>query len=153
MESKLAMIASIITRKTYFFIFLIAGILYGLLYAVMTNLIDLRSGFRYINFSFTVTSITFFIIFSILGGLLIALQVYTIKNRQKSLKSANVGFLGTFLSFFNVTCPFCKPLLLSLIGFSGSLTFLKFGIALAFASVLLLLISIYLIAKNITDKK
>ncbi|MBI1935765.1 hypothetical protein HYS31_04970 [Candidatus Woesearchaeota archaeon] len=153
MRKKLHIIASVLSRRNYFFIFLVSGLLYGIIYAVMTNLIDVRFGLKYINYSFTIVSIMFVILFSILGGILISLQVFAIRNRQKSLKSANVGFIGAFLSFFNVTCPFCKPLLLSLIGFSGSIAILKYGLALAVVSIVLLLISIYLVALNINTNK
>ena len=149
MREKLHVIAGVLSRRNYFFIFLISGLLYGIIYAVMTNLIDVRFGLKYINYSFTNVSIMFVVLFSILGGILVSLQVFAIRNRQKSLKAANVGFLGAFLSFFNVTCPFCKPFLLSLIGFSGSLAILKYGIALAIISALLLLVSIYLVTLNL----
>lgn len=149
MKRKLSVILNVLGRRNYFILFLVSGILYGLIYSVMTKLIDLRFGLKYINYSFTNVSITFFVIFSILGGILISLQVFAIKNRQKSLKYANVGFVGTFLSFFNVTCPFCKPLLLSLIGFSGSLVILKYGLTLALLSIVLLLASIYLVTLNL----
>ncbi|MEK6983335.1 MAG: hypothetical protein AABX33_02080 [Nanoarchaeota archaeon] len=115
----------------------------------MTNLIDLRYGFDNINISFGRVSMVFFIVFSMLGGMLVALQAFAIKNKQKLMRSARVGFFGAFLSFFNVTCPFCKPLLLSLIGFSGSLAILKYGLALAFISVILLLVSIYLVISSV----
>ena len=146
-------ITHVLSRRNYFLVFLIAGILYGLLYAIMTNLIDVRFGLDNINYSFTIVSASFFVVFSILGGTLISLQIFAIRNRQKSLKSANIGFLGAFLSFFNVTCPFCKPLLLSLIGFSGSLTILKFGTTFAILSILLLLTSIYLLTVSLNKSK
>jgi len=149
MKKKINVIISVLSRRNYFFIFLVSGLLYGIIYAVMTNLIDVRFGLKYINYSFTNVSIMFVVLFSILGGILVSLQVFAIRNRQKSLKAANVGFLGAFLSFFNVTCPFCKPFLLSLIGFSGSLAILKYGIALAIISALLLLVSIYLVTSNL----
>lgn len=157
MRKELHIIASVLSRRNYFFIFLVSGLLYGIIYSVMTNLIDVRYGLKYANISFTVVSSTFFVAFSILGGILISLQVFSVKRKQKILKSANVGFIGAFLSFFNVTCPFCKPFLLSLIGFSGSIAILKYGLALALISITLLLISIYLVASNINvirgDKK
>ena len=149
MKNPLLTIKQVLSRKSYLVIFLIAGLFYGLLFAVMTNLIDIRSGLNYITIAFTKVSATFFILFSILGGLLIALHIFAIKNMQKTLKSANVGFFGAFMSFFTTTCPFCKPLLLSLIGFSGSLAILKYGMALAIASALLLIVSIYLAASSI----
>lgn len=150
MKNQLFAIKQILSRKSYLAIFLVAGLLYGLLYAAMTNLIDVRSGLNYITIAFTKVSATFFTLFSILGGLLIALQIFAIKKRQNTLKSANVGFFGAFISFFTTTCPFCKPLLLSLIGFTGSLAILKYGTVLALFSVLLLLASIYLVATQVT---
>jgi len=149
MKKKLNVIISVLSRRDYFFIFLVSGLLYGLIYAVMTNLIDIRFGLKNINYSFTNVSIAFVVLFSVLGGVLISLQVFAIKNKQRALKSANVGFIGAFLSFFNVTCPFCKPFLLSLIGFSGSLAILKYGLTLAIFSAVLLLTSIYLVTLNL----
>ncbi len=149
MRQSLKVIINILHRKNYFFLFLVSGLLYGLVYAVMTNLIDLRFGLKNINIAFTLTSAAFFILFSILGGLLVSLQVFAIRNRQKSLKAANVGFAGAFISFFTTTCPFCKPLLLSLMGFSGSIAILKFGFVLVIISILLLLVSVYLVTLTI----
>jgi len=149
MNKQLNIIAHVLGKRNYFLLFIVSGLIYGLIYAVMTNLIDVRFGLKYINYSFTNVSITFVVLFSILGGILISLQVFAIRNRQKALKSANVGFIGALISFFNTTCPFCKPLLLSLIGFSGSLAILKYGFALAIISMLLLLVSIYLIILTI----
>ena len=150
MRKEFSIIANVLFRRNYFFIFLVSGLLYGIIYAVMTNLIDVRFGLKYINYSFTIVSIIFVVLFSILGGILISLQVFAIRNRQKSLKSANIGFIGALLSFFNTTCPFCKPLLLSLIGFSGSLAILKFGLALAIFSLILLIVSIYLVTSHLS---
>ena len=149
MKKQLSIIGHVLSRRNYFILFLISGLLYGLIYAVMTNLIDLRFGLDNINISFTQVSLSFVVMFSILGGILISLQVFAVRNRQKSLKSANIGFIGAFLSFFNTTCPFCKPLLLSLIGFSGSLAILKFGFVLAIISIILLLFSIYLVTLHL----
>ncbi len=149
MKEQLSIIAYVLRKRNYFFLFLISGLLYGLIYAIMTNLIDIRLGLKNINIAFTAISGIFFALFSILGGTLISLQVFVIRNRQKSIRSANIGFIGAFLSFFTTTRPFCKPLLLSLLGFSGSLALLKYGIALAILSVLLLLISIYLVTTHI----
>jgi len=148
MNKKLSVIFKVLRNRNYFILFVVSGLLYGIVYATMTNLIDLRYGLSDINVSFDRVSIIFFAVFSILGGMLIALQVFAVRNKQKSMRSAKVGFLGAFLSFFNVTCPFCKPLLLSLIGFSGSLAILKYGLALAFVSLILLLVSIYLVASS-----
>ncbi len=85
MKNQLFAIKQVLSRKSYLVIFWVSGLLYGLLFAVMTNLIDVRSGLNYLTIAFTKVSATFFILFSILGGILIALQIFAIKNRQNAL--------------------------------------------------------------------
>ena len=82
MNKQLSIVTNILGRRNYFLLFLISGILYGLIYAAMTNLIDLRFGLKYATVSFTAVSGTFFVLFSILGGMLISLQIFAIKNKQ-----------------------------------------------------------------------
>ncbi len=150
MKKQLKIIINVLKRKSYFSLFLLSGLGYGLIYAILANLIDIRLGLDNINISFTRISALFFILFSLLGGILITLQAFAVRNKQKSVSSANVGFFGAFLSFFTTTCPFCKPLLLSFIGFSGSLVLLKYGLLLAIVSLALLVISIYLATLNLS---
>lgn len=142
----IAVLYFILRRRKYFSLFLASGILYGLLFALLTNLIDIRSGLSNVSISFTWTSLSFFLVLSILGGLFIALQIFAVRQKQKMKGSTSTGITGAVVSFFATTCPFCKPLLLSLLGitgFSGSLILLKYGIAFAIGSILLLLLSIY----------
>ena len=148
----LSTIANVLRRRNYFLIFVASGLFYGVIFSIMTNLIDVRFGLSNIRFAFTWQSALFFIILSILGGLLISLQVFSFREKRKNYTSATTGISGMLVSFFATTCPFCKPLLISLLGLSGSIAILKFGLVLAFASILLLLGSIYLTLKSISKR-
>lgn len=150
---ELATIVSVLRNRAYFFIFVVSGLLYGLLFSMMTNLIDVRFGLQNIRFTFTWQSALFFVALSTLGGLLISLQVFSFRQKQKNYASATTGAGGMMVSFFATTCPFCKPLLLSLLGLSGSLAILKYGLLLAIISILLLIGSIFLTLKSIANAK
>ncbi len=146
MNQHVRIIASILKRRNYFLLFLISGISYAIVYATMTNMIDIRYirfGIGNLRINFTLISAIFFILLAILGGALVSLQVFAFRQKQKAASSLSTGIAGTFVSFLTSTCPFCKPLLLSLIGFSGSIAFLKYGPALAVASLILLGASIF----------
>lgn len=70
MNKQLNIIAHVLGKRNYFLLFIVSGLIYGLIYAVMTNLIDVRFGLKYINYSFTNVSITFVVLFSILAAFL-----------------------------------------------------------------------------------
>lgn len=150
---ELAAIVSVFRSRTYFFIFVVSGLLYGVLFSMMTNLIDVRFGLQNIRFAFVWQSALFFVALSTLGGLLISLQVFSFRQKQKNYASATTGVSGMLVSFFATTCPFCKPLLLSLLGLSGSLAILKYGLLLAIISISLLIGSIFLVLKSLPQTK
>jgi hypothetical protein len=152
MKQLFVSIKRVLSIRNYFFIFVASGLLYGIIFSMMTNLIDVRFGLSNIIFAFTWQSGSFFLILSVLGGLLISLQVFSFQEKQRNYISTTTGTTGMFVSFFATTCPFCKPLLISLLGLSGSIAILKFGLVLAFVSVLLLLGSIYLTLKSISKR-
>ncbi len=142
----------VLGRRNYFLIFVASGLLYGVIFSMMTNLIDVRFGLSNVRFAFTFQSGLFFIILLVLGGLLISLQVFSFREKQKNYTSTTTGMGGMLVSFFATTCPFCKPLLISLLGLSGSIAILKYGFVLAFVSILLLIGSIYLTLKSISKR-
>ena len=152
MKELFASIKRVLSRRNYFFIFVASGLFYGVIFSMMTNLIDIRFGLSNLRFAFTLQSASFFIVLSILGGLLISLQVFSFHEKRKNYTSTTTGVSGMLVSFFATTCPFCKPLLISLLGLSGSIAILKFGLVLAFVSILLLLGSIYLTLKSISTR-
>ena len=152
MKELFAPIKRVLSGRDYFIIFVASGLFYGVIFSMMTNLIDVRFGLSNIRFAFTFQSGLFFIILSVLGGLLISLQVLSFLEKRKNYTSTTTGISGMLVSFFATTCPFCKPLLISLLGLSGSIAILKFGLVLALVSILLLLSSIYLTLKSISKR-
>lgn len=152
MKELFAPIKRVLGRRNYFIIFVSSGLFYGVIFSMMTNLIDMRFGLANIRFAFTSQSLLFFIILSFLGGLLISLQIFSFREKRKNYTSTTTGISGMLVSFFATTCPFCKPLLISLLGLSGSIAILKFGLILAFVSILLLIGSIYLTLKSISKR-
>lgn len=152
MKELFTLIKRVLRRRNYFLIFIVSGLFYGVIFSMMTNLIDVRFGLSNIRFAFTWQSISFFIILSILGGLLISLQVFSFREKQKNYTSITTGVSGMLISFFAITCPFCKPLLLSLLGLSGSIAILKYGLVFALLSILLLLGSIYLTLRSMVRR-
>ena len=152
MKQLFAPIKRVLLTRNYFFIFIVSGLFYGVIFSIMTNLIDVRFGLFNIRFSFNWKSGLIFIALSILGGLLISLQLFLFHEKRKNYISAATGISGMFASFFSTMCPFCKPFLISLLGLSGSIAILKYGIVLAFVSILLLVSAIYLTLKSISRR-
>jgi len=152
MKEFIAPIKRVLGRRNYFLIFVASGLFYGVIFSMMTNLIDVRFGLSNIMFAFTWQSGLFFLILSVLGGILISLQIFSFREKRKNYTSTTAGVSGMLISFFATTCPFCKPLLISLLGLSGSIAILKYGLALAIVSILLLVGSIYLTLKSISKR-
>jgi len=152
MKEFIAPIKRVLSRRNYFLIFVASGLFYGVIFSMMTNLIDVRFGLSNMRFAFTWQSGLFFLILSVLGGILISLQIFSFREKQKNYASTTTGVSGMLVSFFATTCPFCKPLLISLLGLSGSIAILNYGLALAFISIFLLVGSIYLTLRSISKR-
>ena len=137
--------------KRNLLILLITLPIIGFLYSIFTGIIKFENSIYFSIMS--KNSIFALIIISILTSILLTLQISLIKERIK-IKGTKVGFFGTFLSFLTTACPFCKPLLISIIGLSSSTALLaKYGIQITIFSILLLITSIFIVSKNITKTK
>ncbi len=108
--------------------------------------------------NFTVLSASYTIAISVLFGINIAIIVYFLRRKIIEIRQSGIatGLLGIASGVLGMGCAACGSLLLtsslSLIGASGILAFLplaggEFGIL----GVILLLVSIYLIAKQIQN--
>jgi len=145
-------IKKVLENKRFFLLFVFSGLLYGGIFAILTNVIDLRFGISNIRFVFTWINVVFFVIFSILGGVAVSVGIFAFRQKQRMSKGLPTGASGMLLSFVTSTCPVCKPLLLSFFGLSGSVFIFQYGIILAVASIFLLLLSIYLMTSNLVKK-
>jgi len=139
------------TLKRNFLILLITLPIIGFLYSIFTGIIRFKDSIYFSIMS--KNSIFALIVISVLTSILLTLQISLIRERIK-VKGTKVGFFGTFLSFITSACPFCKPLLISIIGLSSSTALLaKYGLHITIFSIFLLITSIFIVSKNITKTK
>ncbi len=111
-----------------------------------------------ISTNFTPLTAAYVILIALLFGVNVAMTVYYLRRRISEIKSGGLtlGFFGLIASLFSLGCAACGPLLitslLSLFGASGVLAFLPFkGGELGILGAVMLLISIYLIGKQIDN--
>src|SRR3989338_7478359 len=114
------------------------------------------SYFGFWGTNFTPLTRAFILIVAILSGSNVALLVYYLKHRIKLERSAGIGILGVFTGLLGIGCASCGSVLLaSFIGLSAAAAFTGFlplmGIEFSIIGVLILLISIYLVAKKIQN--
>lgn len=102
-------------------------------------------------FSFWLT-----LLISILAGFNIAMLVFFLKRRLRTVSFTEVGFVGVFVSLLGIGCSSCGSIIfVSLFGLSTSVGFLGFlplrGIEFSILGLCLILFSIYFLAKKIQD--
>ena len=149
-------IKDILIRRNYFILFastaiLLFLILYILTLATTTNqslsIFIMMNGLDY-------AILTFFLLFiiSLLFGIYISLFVYKIRRNMKGRKVIGIfgGSSGLIAGIFGAGCPMCGSVIFALFGAPLALFFMPFkGLELRVLSILLLIISIYIISKSI----
>lgn len=95
----------------------------------------------------------FLFLFSLLAALALTLHVYKYENmKDRKIGKSSIGVAGAFIGMFTSACSVCYPLILTLLGIPTALAILPFGgIEIYMISVLLLLLSIYMISKSIEN--
>jgi len=111
-----------------------------------------------ITTNFTLLSASYTIAIAILFGIYIAMITYFLRRRIKEVGKSGIatGFLGIGSSVLGVGCAACGSFLLtsilSLVGASGALAFLPLGGSeFGIIGVILLVVSIYIMSKQITN--
>lgn len=107
-----------------------------------------------INFNFQ--SLTIVIVLSVLSGVNISALVFYIKNKIAAGREAGLGGLGLAMGILGVGCLSCGSVILSfLFGTTTTLMFISNlplkGIEFGLVAIVLLLLSIYLVAKKINN--
>ena len=109
-----------------------------------------------LNTNFNTANRILIIGLALLGGINVALLVFYIKNRAKVLKTAGMSGLGLGVGLLGIGCGACGSVILSSIfgltiavGFIGGLP-LK-GLEFGLVGIILILISIYVVAKRISQ--
>lgn len=108
--------------------------------------------------NFTLFSASYTIAIALLFGVYLAMSLYFLRRRIREVGQVGIaaGFLGATSGVLGIGCAACGSFLLtnvlSLVGASGALAFLPFGGSeFGIIGVLLLVFSIYLVAKQIEN--
>lgn len=109
----------------------------------------------YISNSTNTTRVSVLII-AILSGLNISMLVFYFNRRIRLQKDAGVGFLGMIIGLLGIGCTSCGSVILSAIfGLTAATSFLRIlpfkGSELGVLSILLLLLSIYILSIKIEN--
>ena len=93
---------------------------------------------------------TLYIIFSLLFGSLISLQLYALRHPKickdcNTKKGATTGYFGAFFGFFVGICPACIGLLALILPLGTSLTLTYYGWLFMLVAIGIMIFSIYLL--------
>jgi len=123
---------------------------FALNYYVMKNLPGTRDLACVIGAALTPFNITFAVVISILTGLIAAGMIDLFKQRKAAITSGSGSVLGILVGFFTIFCAACTIPFISIFGVSISLLFFStYDLPLKILSLLLILLSIYLLNKQL----
>lgn len=147
-----------IVRK-YSLLFIISSLIFFIVFYLLTlatttehslSIFIMMNGISY-------TILTFFLlaVIALLLGVYISLVVYSFKIKIKAKKiGGSIGVIGLIVGLFSAGCPMCGAFLFGLLGFPLALFFMPFkGLELRVLSILLLLFSVYFLAKSLNKCK
>ncbi len=148
------LIETVLERKSYLAIFLILSILLFFILSSLTlaTTTDHKIGiFVMMNgLSYTVISFFSLVLIAVLFGIYISVFVYKIRLKAKSKTAGALGFTSFIGGLFSAGCPMCGAYLFGLLGMPLALFFMPFkGLELRVLTILLLMASIYFVAKSI----
>jgi len=148
----------VLKKQKYLYSSLFAGFLMFALsyYLTIVNIIhkNLLSFADMNGYWFTIFTIFFSLVISILFGIYISLLIFKndIKKKARNIKDKASGFGGATFGILASGCPSCGAPLLGLLGFPLGLFMLPFrGLEIKLLGIVLLFISLYLITKNIKE--
>lgn len=157
-KRSLSIIGIILSKRNYFFIFLITSllgffVLYWLTLATVTDksleIFIMMSGWNY-----TYLNLVLLGIIALLFGIFLSIFVYKIKITKKASKTGFFGTLGLASGVFSAGCPMCGSVVFALVGAPLALFYLPFkGLELKVLSIILLLFSNYFLARSLVDYK
>lgn len=129
----------VLQQRTYFTLFFVITILldtlfyYGALFRGKNNF-----------------EASLLLIISLLIGIVITLQAFSLKNNVMKYREAGAGTFGTFLGVVTPLPLCCAPITLELLGLAAAAVFIsQYGLLLMLVSILLLVVSVILGSKNI----
>jgi len=153
-DSILKVVKRILGIQKYRIVVIISGVvLFLVLYYFFVSAVtgnDLKisidmDGKMYVAISLFSAAIT-----SILSGIVLSMLFFKFDSYRSFNKKGIFGFIGSGISAFGFGCPTCGAFLFGLFGMPLALMYFPFrGIELQFLGIIILLISIYFIAKSI----
>ena len=153
-QETIAAVEEVLKSRKYAAIFAISSILFFIVLYFLTlatttehsmRIFIEMNGANYAAFSFLSLAAI-----ALLFGLYSALLVHKTQLRAKSKASGAFGLTGFIGSVFSAGCPMCGAYLFGLLGMPLALFFMPFkGIELRVLTIILLMASIYFVAKSI----
>ncbi len=155
----LGILKQIYKSKKYFYITFISAIVlfivfYKLMLAKIANhslkIFIMMSGYNYTYFT-----LLSFVVISVLFGIYLSVFIYRFKliklmREKKGTSISFIGYLGLIAGVFGAGCPTCGSVIFALVGAPLALMYLPFrGLELRLLSIVILLISIYLLTKSL----
>lgn len=136
------------------FAFIMLGfsfLLFDIHYYLMKNLPGERDLMCVMGGNFTPENITFSILMSLLFGLMVAGIVALFQERSKKLAIGSLSGFGLLLGSFTVFCTACTLPFISLFGLSIGLGFFTdYNLIFKIASIVLMLVSLYLVNRQLS---
>ena len=156
MKKTIKNIEYVLSQKNHVLYFLLAGVLvfivlYALTLATTTDH-SLEIFVMMNGFSYTLATLLMFVAISLLFGLYVSLAVYTFRINKASVRKNSAGFFGFIAGIFGAGCPMCGSAVFGLFGAPLALFFLPFkGLELRALSIVLLVVSVFLISRNLKN--
>lgn len=143
-------VISILRNKNYALIAIISAIAMALIYPYLQ--VALNGGFYNYFFWFeivldqSILNFILYLIFSILFGMVVSLNIYNWKNRTCNIKgSSGSASLGSILAIFTSQCSACISLATLFLPISAVSLLAKYNTMLNLISIGILLLAIYLV--------
>ncbi|MBI4399236.1 hypothetical protein HY570_00665 [Candidatus Micrarchaeota archaeon] len=97
--------------------------------------------------------LAYFILFTLITGLSLSMHIFSFRNNLLLHSSSSTTVTSIFLSMFTTACPVCAPLILTILNVPASFAILPLqGAEFKFISLILVIISLYLVSENISNK-
>ena len=154
MHDTIGVIKTILKEKNYLKKFIFSFIIMLIASAFLMTFISLPGllqGELLFAPEITLRNALFLVAFSFLVSLAVILNIYKYNEMKKiSIGKEGVGFFGFLFGLFTSACAVCYPLILTALGIPTIMLLLPFGgIEFQVLSIVLIVLSIYLVSRSI----
>ncbi len=140
----------VLERKNYFILCVLLTISMAILYPYIQSLGNLEEWFMTI----TPPNFILYIVFSVLFGVAMTLQIYNIKEiKMCQLRTVESSIASVVAEFFVVQCPVCISFLTLFLPATAIALLTLYNVYISLFAVVLLIVTIYLLGGFKTEKK